>query len=167
MWLALAGWTAELAALLLRKYVGQSMRLVYPAATLLGPVTYLVLFLAATLALLAIRRLAGRWLRARFEVGVLTTLCALAVVAVFAGTLGRLPWLLLSLGIGVQSMRLITSKPTGFQRLISWSTIPLLAIAVIAGPGWYVWTLAKERTGLVGLPTARAGVACGASRQDL
>ena len=155
VWLAFATWLGEL--VILHTALRSNFRLRHAYALLLGPLAYLVLFVAVGVVLWLIVR---RWPIQRVMFFATTLLLFVATASIglmFSGRLGELPTLLLTLGIAIQLARMLTAHPAGSQRLIRLTVLPMLVVS-LAPPVVFQGIRALEvRQKLAGLPETPEG----------
>ena len=156
-WFALFAGLTEVAILGVRKFLLHHTLFVDPRSLWMTPVSYLGLFLVIALAVLAVRLAMGTALSLRPVVFLFATLAAFSVLFLFHPRLHKAAILLLALGIGTQTARLVASNAAAWNGLVRRTVAALLALVVILCVGWQGWHALAEGRAIAALPPARAG----------
>lgn len=156
-WFAIVAALAELAVLAVEKFgwdawIHADIRIIW-----LAPASYLAWMLPLGIVLaVGLRFVPTRW-RSRAAVFLPSVVAAFSVLWMFYPRLHRFAILVLALGIGVQSARMLAPRLATFQARAVRHTAGALAVLVLVAIATTVGPWVRERRALAALPASAAG----------
>jgi arylsulfatase A-like enzyme len=154
IWMALVTWLAELAVQVTRNVVWGRLHLINHTLLILGPLGYVLLFLAAGLLFSVIRRTLSSAGFVRALIGTFFFFCAFSILLIFEANLGPVPTVMLALGIATQLTRIVSPRQAGFGHLIGKTMAYLVVAAGTLGGGYCLMLVAQEFYAALRLPKA-------------